>query len=1516
MSEMFPPGFWEENHRKALEFQASIDASAAKKGADEFDEAAERIKKSQEKIKGTTKVTTEFDTRGLNKLEEELRKMVNKLDTILGSIGKNMGSSFGINLDKAFNSSNVTKAINGIGTRVKTTIAESMVAGTKQARGELAQNIKALQKSVVDPLNEMLNFRNVNSELGKIINSDAMRRYSDVIDKMSGDRLVDNLKSSLSVLRDLSLRDKRMLGLLNQDSYNLSEKGSMQVASDLKKQGEDKNKLLKSYYDARTKESKANTKYIENQEKREQRAEERELNKEAEKRNKAEQQRLVRQQLYQENVRTAIANVRETTASTGGYKQKTLTDEYNRAVARIRGIYQSAVVHGRVENPETIQAGINELQKRSLALNNYRLESQMGIQAINDRLKTTVQRLEDMGVRWNKISSVIQNSVQMFSTIQSFATKITSTLTNFARTGLNRVFSTVRSLVTDATTAYQSLEVSLIGFKNFFGEESSERLYQQIKTIAAQAPGLGTTDLADYVRQIAPVSGHNADLALNASLGMLKTIQYGGASGSTEMEYVIKNIRDVISKGTATAIDIRQFNRAMPILEEVLGSVNQSQLLQDGVLTINPDNVDTILAAFAELNTSQTSAVAGIFDQVNKTLSGQWEQFQEQFTTNLMEMFRSSGVYAGAQSFLMQINEGGYVQDALIRLGKAISNFINKINWFKVQRVAGEFWDGMKIIWEGIKDAISTIQEALGGTNTGKVMNSFTSFVADIIRGLSIGVAQVIKFLKYLEGTGLLNKVGVAIGWFGSVGAMLTQLFGTMLSHITNIIGNALQLVSRLQEFRIKNTLNELQAQLDAIPVSARSQIISGELLSGTGATSTATAETTAINNLTKVVNSHLLKIESNQLQGEVADLPTVETVLNNGQRYVYSSDYQGYPAIGTWDKKTGQYNWSGYSNRDTAYSQYQKLTTQNRLQSSNSVLLQKIGNNKIVDRTLKWMKSAGQKLLSFMQNLMGGLLRGGITLLFTEAISGIIESLNMFGENTTMVAGMVKTAGYAITGALVGSSVGGAAGGVVGALVGLGVGIASLVKTIKEKEAELANDEITESLDSAEQAMYDQTVSLLQEYEIPVDKESIVGKGALQQLAYYIKSTPVANRSTEEAVKYYSEAYKMLSVGYGLQDYIEGSQYTALGGTELDLSDTSNEYFKNLAALIRKYGLAEGQGYYYGEGVDGFSYYTDEALTDQVPAEELLQKVFPNGATDVQANALLERANELDKSYGESTSSKLQALIDNDIVFKDKLTTIDQNVLGILQNITSFLGKANPENLGRVYGSRAKSQAESFEAHANGWERFQWLTSGSLWTDEAYRYTNEGYGSERGADKIYYNNVRSKLGAEYQSAQDEGDSERAAYLLNWIEAIDQYEFGNGSGWFSEWAAYILHKLAEYNDKFNSNFRFATGGLVPAISALGVDTVPAMLSPGEFVMKPSVVKKAGLGVMHALNRGDLGAAARSLAQNVSNKTWNRNDTSTINNHTTNYNTNNFRILNRNTSARMNSYYSLANRMRF
>lgn len=59
--------------------------------------------------------------------------------------------------------------------------------------------------------------------------------------------------------------------------------------------------------------------------------------------------------------------------------------------------------------------------------------------------------------------------------------------------------------------------------------------------------------------------------------------------------------------------------------------------------------------------------------------------------------------------------------------------------------------------------------------------------------------------------------------------------------------------------------------------------------------------------------------------------------------------------------------------------------------------------------------------------------------------------------------------------------------------------------------------------------------------------------------------------------------------------------------------------------------------------------------------------------------------------------------------------------------------------------------------------------------------------------------------------------------------------------------------------------RFAKGGVVAAamggsIPGFGTDTVPAMLTPGEFVMRREAVQSAGVGMMNAINSGNVPSA--------------------------------------------------------
>jgi hypothetical protein len=77
----------------------------------------------------------------------------------------------------------------------------------------------------------------------------------------------------------------------------------------------------------------------------------------------------------------------------------------------------------------------------------------------------------------------------------------------------------------------------------------------------------------------------------------------------------------------------------------------------------------------------------------------------------------------------------------------------------------------------------------------------------------------------------------------------------------------------------------------------------------------------------------------------------------------------------------------------------------------------------------------------------------------------------------------------------------------------------------------------------------------------------------------------------------------------------------------------------------------------------------------------------------------------------------------------------------------------------------------------------------------------------------------------------------------------------------------------------------AMGGVVPKYFAAGgygkgTDTIPAMLTPGEFVVQKRAVDMLGTGVMNSINNGEvLGNSVYnySLSVNVSNSNANPND---------------------------------------
>lgn len=249
------------------------------------------------------------------------------------------------------------------------------------------------------------------------------------------------------------------------------------------------------------------------------------------------------------------------------------------------------------------------------------LKQAAGYDRINTAAQETVKRLNATATSLQRMSSAVSSMGGIFSTIRGISTSLSSMMGKAGSTFLNYARRAASTIANAATEQYRQLELAQIGFTNFYGADAAQDLIKQIKEQAMKAPGVDAGNLADYVKQLAPVSNGNSQVALDAAMGMLKTIQYGGGEASEEMEYVIKNIRDVIAKGTATAIDLRQFNRAMPIMEDVLESIGKSEFIKNGQLKIDKNNAKDLLQAFADINNDPNSPVVDIFEQMANTLS-------------------------------------------------------------------------------------------------------------------------------------------------------------------------------------------------------------------------------------------------------------------------------------------------------------------------------------------------------------------------------------------------------------------------------------------------------------------------------------------------------------------------------------------------------------------------------------------------------------------------------------------------------------------------------------------------------------------------------------------------------------------------------------------------------------------------------------------------------------------------------------------------------------------------------
>lgn len=1027
-----------------------------------------------------------------------------------------------------------------------------------------------------------------------------------------------------------------------------------------------------------------------------------------------------------------------------------------------------------IDNTKTFKQGVAEVTKEAQ-------KQQTEVKKLNENWLTQFATGAKVAAELSKTINNLTNSFR--NTGKTLLTEFTS----FAGNILETVGFQVTNIIDDAIEQEKKLQQSRIGFGNMFPGQDIASMIQRVRTTAAESPGLNSGDLADYINQLGAVSGGSFNTAFNATMGILKTVQYGGGDANAQMGYIIKNIRDVVAKGKATAIDVQQFNRAMPLLQKSLGAIGASDFLKNGTLTITKENADRLMEAFAQLNTEQNPAY-NIFEQTGKTLAGIQEEFSEKTSTMITTSLEELGFFDALQQ-IMREDVFDEMEEGLSAVSKWVKEIVDAIDWDEVGKTVGEVLQEIK---EAIGDFGEMLKQNFGNT---EFITTAIRAVGEFFKGLIDGATELGKFLE-----GIRELVGdeTFVNLANQLGRAVTQgkILTTILGWATNGLG-------------------------------------------------------------------------------------TFSNILSN-----------------------------------VAFMKY-------------------IGGKG---------SSASVTGASALKPALGRLGIGATIGLLGDAAAEATQQLKLFGDRSTLIANELDIAGNTIEGAVYGSVLG-PFGALGGAALGLVDGFRQAQERIDQVEAEETEGRVKDIVQEGGQAVLNAAISTFRTAGGTFDEQTDAAVWIKNQVIDYLNKTPAMEWDAATIYDRFVSAYRQ-KLGHEVMvgaDETEG--FWDIQGKAIDFVSKNakgetviTQYGQDLTKLIRDYNLV---GY---DSIDKLNATSSESLI-----REYLQGETLNLG---QLDFLKNKAKEFEETTGASITASRDEINDAIERFGGLGKAIDATKDGADEALNAMLkafrhiqieaDETSALIAGETKGDRFWTKevarqylgdegAETYETWRKSFDPIADMGLGpnanrvrSLFGTSQIEEIVTMLGTERDALRA---NALSSTGEDQQrdtaaaQAIDEffvkfKDLKDYASLAPVLEELMKtlLSYQRSSGLIS--ALRGGADLAWVTLKNTLPFLATGGKVVPIFRAnggRGVDSVPAYLQPGEFVQRASAVNAAGLGVMNALNNGDLARAYTLLGSKI-HGTWDNSRHSTVSTDNRRSIFNRTYITNNNRSGRISSYHSLANKL--
>lgn len=1092
---------------------------------------------------------------------------------------------------------------------------------------------------------------------------------------------------------------------------------------------------------------------------------------------------------------------------------------------------------------------------------------------------TASKRYAAVGRAGQIAGSVLNNVAQSMGLIQQAASQLTSNLWGYAQRIGSQIVSQVEKIAESALEQYKVLETAEIGFGNFFNG-SPAAFTQQVREHAEQMPGVGAQDLVRGIQYIAPLAGGNSQLALNAAEGVMKSILYSGNDVSAYGTNALQNLQQLAS-GNFTYADIRQMLRAMPTLPSLLANNERGkELLDNGAIStekmkayIKKYGQSAILELFADL--SENSAASDIYDKYRKTLSGAIEETGEHIKNTWNDAMENAGVYRTITQFLNKIVDSKVLDDVFKRLGDVVGKVIN---WFKNEKNA----DQIKAYFTTLKTVLNSFKTVLGqvAKDLGKSLGFLNADGTLNTAGLRQLTRQLSEFVKGLVrgfGGGLKTVIDLAKKFADSMGADGWRKLGEVIGTLASPLGKLITLMTKFG--------------------AAVSSIIGAFGTSASG----------------------MFKGIGNWTANKLESLLGTAAMTNAG--FTTANSAAGNSVAGLLVSSAGKKSAAAAASAATR--------------------AQKIAG------VAQWGSSV---------------LRGGIIDVVVQSLGGLasefIKTSKVFGDASDDVAIGVKSVSTALgTFALLFSATN-KAGIVGGILSGVGALVAGLISysdslVDKAREEQAKKDEVLQNYVNENAGEWvknyaDYVIELYKKGGGNIDLETEEGRAAYDNLKnyigsqiawqdengdYHIDTTKLKDRF-EEVFGFFTDDFKQQLLNSGMVDFTAGEGFynAAQGGTKIDL-DKDPALRKQAADLIRASLLngtdaAEGGVYDYTQsdekvvrdyletiGMDEFTTGALEALVAQ--AEALDTQIKPN------TDEIKAKVAELDKK---KLSEFDDVQLDENTKAIVNATEGSNKLLWDINKKVGVLAEQSGGNIAQMYG--LDDDAISKWDKSNWFKRFfAFGFTGDQ--DSVSRMLEDSGALGDGSNDPMGDIVKgvSQVAAKALSADKQDIYEEVIGAIQELSSIDANDWTALKNWIkryknSSWWKNVINVINghDFGELARGGFvrGYARGGKIKPIyragGGRGVDTVPAYLQPGEYVVRQRATSLAGTGVLDAINRGDLGAAARSLGARF-NGSWNnsRSFSRTINNNQKTI-TNNVTVNNRTKAGGLNSYWSLANRM--